>query len=827
MTRTLNRVGVVIALAVGVLLVGAPAAMADQNVQITFFYDRNGNGVKDGNDDTTPPTNPPYASAGWSARVDLYKLDANERILKRNWVWVNHVTQPISQRLSPGRWVAVLGQVIQGIMDPAKVPLWIGHEDELTQTYPAWNRSIEFNVTPGGYTQNLTFGYGARTNVGVTGPLTGPSFRARMDENFNQKADPGEGDVPDGTPFKLTSVHLIGSHPNLQPQTKLTSGGIVEFDVDYYPGARMLSLAAPARAPLPFEPVTWDYNEGPLDSITYLVHQDVNDSCDPDPYDDEPVYCAFWEPWSTSNIKPAVLLAQTPITGKLFLDSNGNGVRDSGETAPPNATSLKAKFVERDGYPDSIPPNGFDWTVDPVSVGSDGSFNLGKAPKGTYLLSAGEQWRVTTGPVVVPSTGADIGSLDVGIASTYAKGRVYIDRNANRQFDTGEQSLSGVTLQTYQTVGESSVPLQTVTTDAQGKYRIRVQPNNGYFRIVGGLPDGLEDDPHHYFDTQTVGTADVEYDVRMYRTARPGGVESIVGKHVGGLNKMWWSPPEDIGDGPLTGYIIRTWDFDANAPSHNMVTMASERCFAADSSFHSRPDDGVYTTVQAANGYGVGAEWSWYVEAEPDAVDGPAPTEIDCASLFSEALPPTPTWSGVTLIDRGVKLSWKTGKPTVESGDTSQFVVEQKHVNGPWTTVATVPGTTHNLQLNGLLPRNQYAYRVTARNSAGSSQASSVQSILVQTQPVKPRNVKAAAKKRAVLVTWKAGVLTNSNSPADHFVVQRKVGANWVTVQYMPANANRLLVKGLKPKVKVKFRVVAENKVGANPSIVVSAKPKK
>ena len=42
-----------------------------------------------------------------------------------------------------------------------------------------------------------------------------------------------------------------------------------------------------------------------------------------------------------------------------------------------------------------------------------------------------------------------------------------------------------------------------------------------------------------------------------------------------------------------------------------------------------------------------------------------------------------------------------------------------------------------------------------------------------------------------------------------------------------PDRSAELLVKGLKPKVKVKFRVVAENKVGANPSIVVSAKPKK
>ncbi|QLQ10565.1 MAG: hypothetical protein HZY75_09395 [Nocardioidaceae bacterium] len=101
MARLLARLVAVFALAFGALVAVAPTASAAQDVQVTLFFDFDGDGVYDDNESTRPPSSFHPVSSGWGARVGLYKVDENDQILQHNWVPLNYGTNPYSQRLSP------------------------------------------------------------------------------------------------------------------------------------------------------------------------------------------------------------------------------------------------------------------------------------------------------------------------------------------------------------------------------------------------------------------------------------------------------------------------------------------------------------------------------------------------------------------------------------------------------------------------------------------------------------------------------------------------------------------------------------------------------
>jgi fibronectin type 3 domain-containing protein len=116
------------------------------------------------------------------------------------------------------------------------------------------------------------------------------------------------------------------------------------------------------------------------------------------------------------------------------------------------------------------------------------------------------------------------------------------------------------------------------------------------------------------------------------------------------------------------------------------------------------------------------------------------------------AAPPPPTNLTAIAGDAQVSLAW-----TGSTGATSYRVKRGTQSGGPYTLIATVPGTTHvdTGLTNGVL----YSYIVTAVNSAGESTQSNQKSAqpkagTVATGPPAPTNLTAAAGDTQVTLAW-------------------------------------------------------------------------
>ena len=232
------------------------------------------------------------------------------------------------------------------------------------------------------------------------------------------------------------------------------------------------------------------------------------------------------------------------------IDSNGNGLQDTGElglsgvtvrllngsgtliTSMPTDSSGNYKFVNPDAgsyIVEFVPPSG--WVFTPKGQGSDqnndSNANPGTGRTDTINLVSGEN---------------DL-TIDAGLYEPGHIGdRVWDDTNENGVQDPGEPGLSGVTVNLYQ-VGNPT-PVATDVTDnsgiygfdnlAPGQYYIEVVAPTGYFNSPKGQGGNPANDSNINPGTSTTdvfvvasGTNDNTVDSGVYKPVGPTPTPTI------------------------------------------------------------------------------------------------------------------------------------------------------------------------------------------------------------------------------------------------------------------------------------------------------------
>ena len=175
-----------------------------------------------------------------------------------------------------------------------------------------------------------------------------------------------------------------------------------------------------------------------------------------------------------------VVVAPSVVSGTVFFDRNGDGVRDSAETTAISGVPVLLD-VDGDGT------NDFTTQTD-----ANGKFSFAGVPNGKHLVSVLPPTgfvATTTMPQTVPVNGVDIGGLSFGVRPTglptsgvtgTVTGTVFRDENGNGVLDPEDGPLAGVTVQVFLSPGGPGTAGFTVTTDSSGKYTIAGLADGNY-----------------------------------------------------------------------------------------------------------------------------------------------------------------------------------------------------------------------------------------------------------------------------------------------------------------------------------------------------------
>jgi serine-aspartate repeat-containing protein C/D/E len=189
------------------------------------------------------------------------------------------------------------------------------------------------------------------------------------------------------------------------------------------------------------------------------------------------------------SLERRVLLAST-ITGTVFNDLNGNGVRDSGEPGLAN----QRVYVDLN-FDGRFQPN------EPSALSNaSGVYTLPNRPNGIQrIATVVPTGRRLTAPASVfrdvVVVGSTISNVNFGSTNTAViRGTVFADTNGNGRRDTGERGLQGWTLYLDKNNnGKLDPGEKTRSTDVSGNYRfagltpgtynVRIAQQAGYTRI--------------------------------------------------------------------------------------------------------------------------------------------------------------------------------------------------------------------------------------------------------------------------------------------------------------------------------------------------------
>jgi hypothetical protein len=204
------------------------------------------------------------------------------------------------------------------------------------------------------------------------------------------------------------------------------------------------------------------------------------------------------------------LIPTCTVGDLVWLDGNGNGIRDAGEVGVPGVT---VTLLDADGNP--VP------SVDPVVTGGDGSYSFAGIPCGAYEVEfsdlppgdtitqpqQGNDPSVDSNPdpdtgitppvTVTPDNPVD-DTIDAGVVPppVCAVGDVvWFDANGNGIQDAGEAGAPGVTVTLLNPDGSPAVdadgdPVVAAVTDGQGRYVFDNLACAQYEVAFTDLPDG-------------------------------------------------------------------------------------------------------------------------------------------------------------------------------------------------------------------------------------------------------------------------------------------------------------------------------------------------
>jgi hypothetical protein len=228
-------------------------------------------------------------------------------------------------------------------------------------------------------------------------------------------------------------------------------------------------------------------------------------------------------------------------SGMKFVDTNGNGAKDTGE---PGLSGVTIHLFGTDGLGNAVHLHD--------TTNAQGNYSI-VAPPGSYTVCETIPSGYTQS---FPATGADCsghgggvgysitlasGDSDTGndfgnFQNATKSGTKFVDTNGNGAKDTGEPGLSGVTIHLFGTDGRGNAVHVHATTNGSGAYTFSVAP--GSYTVCETVPSGYTqsfptsgaDCSAHggglgYAITLTSGQADTDNDFGNFQNATVSGMK--------------------------------------------------------------------------------------------------------------------------------------------------------------------------------------------------------------------------------------------------------------------------------------------------------------
>ena len=276
----------------------------------------------------------------------------------------------------------------------------------------------------------------------------------------------------------------------------------------------------------------------------------------------------------------------------------------------------------------------------------------------------------------------------------------------------------------------------------------------------------------------------------------PDGVGALAQSHdaIG----IAWNPPTNTGGSPITAYRIET-----SADGAFWSVLISN--FTATSTAYR------HTGLQPARQY-------YYRVFAINKAGRSPPSEVVTATTHAD-LPGVPERLAAAVISpTQINLTWTA--PRYTGGvELTGFDVETSSDGDGWSTVAETAGDETSFQHRGLTPATIYHYRVSAKNSVGSSPVS--RAIFAQTTaalPDAPSNLTATARSPTeIYLTWmKPHFDGGSRIKGYQIEVSENEGESWSTVRANTGSSSTIFTHtGLTRATIYQYRVAAINKIGS------------
>ena len=271
----------------------------------------------------------------------------------------------------------------------------------------------------------------------------------------------------------------------------------------------------------------------------------------------------------------------------------------------------------------------------------------------------------------------------------------------------------------------------------------------------------------------------------------PGAPTGV--RAVGGFGAVVsWTPPDDDGGRPVTGYLV------TGRPTGSCTVPATEtRCELTD-----LPAAADYTfTVRAVNEGGAGE---------------PSSPETDPVAVY--AVPGRPVALSAAPGDRQVLLTWTA---PLNDGNTpiTDYRVEFRATGTEgWTEVPRPPSVDTTAVITGLVNGTRYEFSVRAVNAVGESERPLTTVVEAPaTVPGTVPLVEAVVGDSSASLTWRPPPTDGGSAVTGYVVAYRQAGGAW---EFLPPVEDGLLsrdVPNLENGTRYAFRVAAENRMGPGP----------
>lgn len=498
-----------------------------------------------------------------------------------------------------------------------------------------------------------------------------------------------------------------------------------------------------------------------------------------------------------------VLQGESTITGEVYDDANGDGVRgaDEGPLTAPESVAVCLEPV--------------DAVLEEECTSTDGSYSFSNLLPGDYRLSVDDygDW-VQTEPAGAPllvhvaANGDTVAAGQLGAHNPRGTvhGIVWEDRDADGVHDAGETGLPAIRV-CVQRNGYEGWSCQV--TDDEGRYATGKLQVSGYtVWIENGHNDAWTqtfpaDGLGHEINVTDGGEHVADFGLNdgtvVEEDTAPGAPASL--EAAAGVEKvsLTWSAPANDGGSPVTGYVVQksfdgvVWtDVDTVEGTSLEVTGLTGGI-------------PVPFRVAAVNAIGRG-DWSEVVTATPES------------PIVAPSAPAGPT---ATAGVEKVSLAWAA--PAEDGGAEVTGYVVQKSLDGvDWTDLDTVTGTS--LEVTGLTGGTPVHFRVAAVNSAGRGAWSdevtatpTAKPIPVVTVPSAPTGLTATVtgNRRTVTLAWQPPA-SDGGAPVTDYVVQASLFpyGPWITVKDGVSATPKVTMTTAMPGLKLYYRVAAKNSAG-------------